>query len=329
MSSKKILFIKLSALGDVVMALPACRFLVSQGHQVTWVVGQAAKSLVETYSKAQTVLVIDEQKLLAGSTFQKGIQVLKTNWLLKDHQSDQIILGHADPRYRYMVGLVKWVKTNYVPIHDFKFPKDLHHSKAYMQLAHQCLGASATDGELERQIKENWPKPLVPWVGQNSKMIALAPGGAKNILADDDLRRWPIEHYRSLAEALIRKGYEVHIFGALSDQWVRPGFHGLAVKDRIGEFGLLEMINQLSRYKALITHDSGPLHLGGLSGVPVYGLFGPTLPEWRFPLVNPGRGLVLDQKLTCQPCYDGKNYPACEHKNCLRTLSPQQVLSNF
>lgn len=79
MSSKKILFIKLSALGDVVMALPACRFLVSQGHQVTWVVGQAAKSLVETYSKAQTVLVIDEQKLLAGSTFQKGIQVLKTN----------------------------------------------------------------------------------------------------------------------------------------------------------------------------------------------------------------------------------------------------------
>lgn len=313
---KKVLFIKLAALGDVIMALPMVRYLVSQNYHVTWVCGKSALPIVSQFSTAQKIIVVDEAKILTGSKLVKIKEVLKVNAALLGQEFDSILIGNTDPRYRLLAATARGPMTVFQP------SRDEHHSYAYMKMTTAITGHSA-------DAKNYWPTPLVPWQGQKSKKIALAPGGARNFLANDDLRRWPVESYAVLAEMLITHGYEVHIFGAPSDEWVRSAFSGIKVIDRIGQLDILSLLKEWSSFECLITHDSGPLHFGGLAGLPVIGLFGPTLPEWRFPLRNPGRGITTEHRLTCQPCYDGKNYAPCLHKNCLKELSPQRVFATL
>ncbi len=308
---------KIGALGDVVMALPAANYLTAQNFEVTWLVGKSAHSLVEHFADIENIISVNDEKLLKGNFFEKLSEVASIQAQLFGKHYDHVLLGHADARYQILTAL-----KSRNPMR-FDFPVTLHHAQAYFQMAQKITGPT------KKSLGDYFSKPLSYWRGAQSQKIALAPGGAKNILADDDLRRWPLEHYVALARSLIQKGFDVHLFGANSDAWVRAGFQGLAVCDQIGKHDLISLIKEWSDYRFLVTHDSGPLHLASLAGIPVYGLFGPTLPEWRFPLNNPGAGLVLEQKLDCQPCYDGKTYAPCAHKNCLRTLEPSAVLAKI
>lgn len=315
--SRSILFVKIGAIGDVVMALPAVQYLKSQGHHVTWAVGRAAEPIVRNFTKVDKVIVVDEVKLLKGHLFEKLNQVAQFQTQIFFHRFDQVILAHADPRYQILTAL----KTTH-PIR-FDFPREIHHADAYLKLAQQAVQGTAS------RTEDFLPRPLLPWRGLESRKIALAPGGARNVLADDNLRRWPLEYYAEVTQRLIAKGFEIHVFGAPSDSWVLEGFRQIPVVSQIGKYDLISLIKEWSNYRFLITHDSGPLHLAGLANLPVYGIFGPTLPDWRMPKDNQGAGIVLQPALECQPCYNGKTYALCEHKNCMRFLKPEILLSKI
>jgi heptosyltransferase-2 len=321
LSGRRILFVKLGAIGDVIMALPLSRYLARQGVEVTWVCGQSLEPLVRTFSEAQKIETVNDRKLFAGDLIAKLTVFVQVFLRYLGRSYDEVLVGHADPRYRLLFRGVRG------PIFSFgshlggnRIPTGTrHHSYEYMKLGTRLDSGSAPDP------REYAPKPLKKWNGKGSRIIALAPGGARNLLADDRLRRWPITHYRRLAEELLRHGYEVQVFGAPTDAWVLESFRDLKIKNRVGELDLLGFIAALSDVEALVTHDSGPLHIGGLAGVPVFGLFGPTEGSWRFPLANSGRLLQLPEKLPCQPCYDGKNFAPCQDNKCLSSLSPMRV----
>lgn len=313
---KSLLFVKIGAIGDVIMAMPAVNYLQSQGINVTWMVGKSCESLVKNFTQCQ-VLTVEDSKLLKGNLFQKLSEIANIQMKLLGKNFDQVILAHADPRYQILTALKSQNAIR------FNFGRDIHHAEAYFQLALKAHKHATA------QVENYLPKPVQEWRGTTSDKIALAPGGAKNLLADDRLRRWPLEHYAGLAKALLDKGFEVHIFGAPSDAWVLEGFKDLPVHNEIGKYDLIGLLKEWSHYRFLVTHDSGPLHLGGLSQIPVYGLFGPTLSEWRFPKLNAGQGITLEKKLDCQPCYDGKRYAPCAHGNCLRQLTPQDLLAKI
>ncbi len=156
------------------------------------------------------------------------------------------------------------------------------------------------------------------------RKIALAPGGAKNVMRDDALRRWPIEHYAKLAILLREKGYEVVITGAETDGWCSEYFLGF--ENLIGKTGLLELIDFYKQCSLLITHDSGPMHLAKLSDCEVIALFGPTNPFERTGSPEKIHVIWGGKDLPCRPCYDGKNYPPCKSNICLKQITPEEVL---
>lgn len=324
-SGKRVLFVKLGAIGDVIMALPLSRYLARQGVEVTWVCGQSLEPLVRTFSDAHKIETVNDRKLFAGSLADKLTVFAQTFFRFLGRGYDEILIGHADPRYRLLFRGVRG------PVFSFgrhlggnRIPTGTrHHSYEYLKLGSRQDSGQAPDPKLYM------PKPLKTWKGKGTKVIAMAPGGARNLLADDRLRRWPIAHYRKLAEELIAAGYEVQIFGAPTDAWVLESFKGLNITNRVGELDLLGFVSALSSVEALVTHDSGPLHIGGLAGVPVFGLFGPTEGSWRFPFGNQGRVLQLTEKLPCQPCYDGKNFAPCSENRCLSSLSPLRVFESI
>ena len=81
----------------------------------------------------------------------------------------------------------------------------------------------------------------------------------------------------------------------------------------------------LSLCRALVTGDSGPLHLAAAVDTPVIALFGPTTREWGFYPSGP-RDVVLENRLPCRPCsLHGKTL--CPHAGkCLTDISAERAL---
>ena len=79
---------------------------------------------------------------------------------------------------------------------------------------------------------------------------------------------------------------------------------GALALNAAGELDLAAMAQVCAKSRLVISNDSGPLHVGAASGVPVVGFFGPETPVLYGP-VGGGTGvehLVFYQSLSCSPC---------------------------
>lgn len=85
---------------------------------------------------------------------------------------------------------------------------------------------------------------------------------------------------------------------------------------------VLELAAALSHCSAVITNDSGPLHIAAALGVPSVSIFGPTDPDRT---VIAGASSVIRQRLDCQPCYQ-RECPLRHHR-CMADVSVDEVLS--
>ncbi len=118
-----------------------------------------------------------------------------------------------------------------------------------------------------------------PQLASERPIVVIAPGGAKNILADDFLRRWPATSYAEVMRRLAMHPVQLVVTGSASDEWVLEHLQEIPFINLIGKLDLLELIALLKQAKLLITHDSGPMHLGKLVDCPTIALFGPTDPS--------------------------------------------------
>jgi heptosyltransferase-2 len=155
--------------------------------------------------------------------------------------------------------------------------------------------------------------------------VALVPGGARNPLREDVLKRWPLPSYAALARKLSANNCSVVLVGGPQDAWVREGFAGLpGVTDAIGSTTVDNVLDLFAACDAVVTHDTGPMHLADLAGARLVALFGPTSPYEKGPL-RPARILWGGEGLACRPCYDGVDYAPCRDNRCLQTLTPERV----
>ena len=76
---------------------------------------------------------------------------------------------------------------------------------------------------------------------------------------------------------------------------------GEHVSDIAGQTSLMETAAVLRRARAFIGNDSGLMHLAEAVGVPVIGLFGPTVDAFGyFPALEGSK--VIERELDCRPC---------------------------
>ncbi len=163
--------------------------------------------------------------------------------------------------------------------------------------------------------------------------MCLVPAGARNLLRDDALRRWPVESYAALTRALLAAGHEVLLLGGPNDGWAEASFAGLAeahgperFTSLIGKLSLPETLAVLDSADVAVTHDTGPLHLAGITGTGIVALFGPTDPHGRLPQRPDAIALWGGETFGCRPCHDGRDYAPCLHNGCIREITPEMVL---
>lgn len=333
----RILILKLAALGDVVMAstmVERVRTRWPDAHLV-WVTGQGAVPLVRRFAGVDEVRGVDDQALLAGRGLARAGAAFGALRTIGRGPYDLAVVAHTDPRYeRLLLGARVRERRVFRPATaDGLPPRDVWAGAEYARLvdeasrpAAQLSGrADGASGSIPQLAQLLWPNGVPPRA--RSREVLLAPGGARNVLRDDPLRRWPAAEWGALAAALLAEGCRVTVVGGPRDRGegdvVRAAAPG--VRDAIGADDLDALLDRLARADALVTHDSGLLHLAQLTRTPTVALFGPTRPLER---IAPGAAVTVRSSaagLACAPCYDGRDYAVCVENRCLTRLRVADV----
>lgn len=321
------LLIKFGAIGDVVMAIPAAWQLHEAGYTVDWVCGPGVLPLLQLYPWINPI-VADDRAILKGSAATRLAAIAALWRTLAGRHYDLSATLYYDARYRLLALPVRARRKLMLSHTDrsLRLLPGRHHTDEYARI---LLGTP--DGLSPRQLAPVEPArelmPSTPLPRGLRTRVVLAPAGARNLMNDDALRRWPAEHYVELAQNLQSQGIEVVLIGGPDDAWVQPLFAESACIDLIDRLSLPETLALLDEADLLVSHDTGPLHLGGITRVSVLGLFGPTDPRGRLPQ-RPGTAAIWGgEGFACRPCYDGRSFAPCPANECLSRVSPAMVLT--
>jgi heptosyltransferase-2 len=331
MRSERILVVHVAGIGDAAVASTVAERLRVEhpGAEVTWVCGTAAAPVVKLYEGVDRVVGVDQQRLYRGNPLQRAREIIGL-WLRIGRRFDRAVVLHPDPRYRvlvlHLVGVPK-VFLSRARHGDMNPIPARFHGDEYARLA----GPNAREhvGPIERQfamadLRQRVPQSKHPRSAR--PRIVLVPGGARNALREDPLRRWPLESYAALARTLTEDGHEVVVIGARDDAWVSEAFAGIGVTDLVGTLDLVETLGLLRESDLVIAHDTGPMHLTRLVRTPLLALFGPTIPDEMLSMDESVRVIWGGAHLACRPCYDGRNFARCAANLCLSTVEPAQVI---
>ncbi len=323
----RLLIVKLGAIGDVVMAIPAAHAMHQAGYEIHWVCGTAVAPILALYPWINAIPV-DEKQLLHSSKLQSFRTLLSLWRQLPSGPFDTCATLYYDTRYKLLtlpIRARRRVLLSRLDRATMLLP-GRHHTDEYARIL-----SARPDGETPTQLSpvpaSSLPASPLPPTAKHR--IVLVPAGARNLMRDDALRRWPIENYVALAAALLQAGHEVILAGGPDDAWATPSFAHLPVVDVIGKYSLLETLALLNSAAVTVTHDTGPLHLAGITSTAIVAIFGPTDPRGRLPQRANTVALWGGEGFACRPCYDGYNYAPCQNNGCMQQITPAMVLGEI
>lgn len=146
-------------------------------------------------------------------------------------------------------------------------------------------------------------------------------------------KQWPAEQFASTCAELIRLGWRVALFGSSGDSAIAQEISkGIVTKigaelarnsyNVAGQTNLEEAIDLMAGCSAVLSNDSGLMHIGAALELPVVALYGSTSPDFTPPLTNRSRLLASD--IECRPCFDR----TCRfgHGRCMTELKPEHAV---
>ena len=306
------------------MAIPAARLLYEQGYEIEWVCGRAVRPLLECYSWIN-LIPADDKAILRGRPLEMvlGIAALWRKLVFKRY--DLCATLYYDRRYSLLTLPIRAQRKLKLSrrLRTEAILPGRHHTDELVRLLldrqDSCQETSTSPVRPDRL-----PTSLLR--AKASPRVAIVPGGASNLLRKQILRRWPIESYVALAHQLLERGWEVVLLGGPEDIWVRAHFERLSVTDCIGTLSLPEVISACDTCDAVVSHDTGPMHLAGLSRACLVGIFGPTDPAMFLPRRPSVGGIWGGQGFACRPCYDGTDFAPCQFNGCMHQVTVEMVL---
>lgn len=336
---KKILIIKLSAIGDVVQALPALEAIkrTFPASSITWVVEEAAAGILEGHPLIDTVLVSGRKSwvrlLEHPRTFREGIlKIVAFFRALRAIRYDIAIDLQGLFKSGILIGLARaerkigfdgsrelssFFLNERLPAYD----KDKHALERYLDIA-RYLGA--------REVSSSCTLPIgreLPAMQQRLSDAGLMrkPLIVINPVARWETKLWPERNFAELADRLIAEKQATIIFtGSRADHAtvsrILKRMKGHAV-NWAGETTLKELAALTSLADLFVTTDTGPMHVAAAANAKVLALFGPTAP-WRTGPYGPSN-IVVRAELECSPCFKRKCDDAIR---CMGMISVDDVM---
>lgn len=319
----KILLVRYSALGDVVLATSVLEPLLARfpGAQVEWVTDALYAPLLEGLPGVSAVHRLDRGGAAPALALRDRLRGRFDLAIDLQHKvRSAIVCSAAAPRRltfhrRSAGGALRALVGADRPL------VRAHATQLYAEaLAPLGVGGpgrlqinlSRTARALASDALRAAPGPLV----------AIAPG------ARWATKRWPAERFAAVADALAAAGARIVLAGGPGDREafraVRAHLRAPVAAD-LSPLPVDALAAALARVQLLVAGDSGPVHLASAVGTPALAIFGPTSPvRWGPP--PPGRAISLG--LACAPCsnHGGEFCPEGHHR-CLADLGAEAVIA--
>jgi ADP-heptose:LPS heptosyltransferase len=164
-----------------------------------------------------------------------------------------------------------------------------------------------------KQVELNVPETAVRSMQRKAEQAGWRADGVVLHPARGDLNRtWSAQRWTELAQRLGDHGYPVALIGASDPQKGAFSLPGVRAANLIGQLDPLETVGLLRRSAALITTDSGPLHLAAASDAAIVGIFSVVRGANRLPFRHGRLGwnaIAVEPTCPSFPCYRELNRP--------------------
>ncbi|MHB1566078.1 MAG: lipopolysaccharide heptosyltransferase II [Acidiferrobacter sp.] len=149
-------------------------------------------------------------------------------------------------------------------------------------------------------------------------VLALCPGAEYG-----PAKRWPVRHFAALAATYRERGVRVWLLGSTRDRAVAAAITAITadIEDFTGTTDLLGAVDLLALATAVVSNDSGLMHIAAALGKPLAALFGSSDPRHTPPL-DP-HAVIVWRHPPCSPCF-ARSCPL-GHFRCLEDLRPDDV----
>ena len=323
----KILIIRLSSLGDILLATPMIRSIQRKFPD----------------KKIHFLLRSEFESVLVNNHFLEKIFLFTRN----DEENKKLIKELRREKYDLVIDLqhnlrsavicnklrvktVKFNKRDTAKLLLVKFKINLLKNAPQMPVRYaELFDDFKLDDEGLELITLNAPSPLFD---PNKKYIGFAPGSRHFT------KMWPREYYIELGRMLNNDGYTIALFGGKDDRLVCAE---IATKvdsiDFSNKNDLLQTAVDMKKCSGIVCNDSGMMHTACAADVKVLAIFGSTVKEFGFtPYTGKESGLltkylVMENKsLSCRPCtHIGRDKCPKTHFKCMLEITPQLVYNNI
>lgn len=332
MQYKNILIVKLSAIGDVIHALPVAPVIKQQFPEakITWVVEKPAYDLLTNNPYIDDIIIFDKPKFKSlGGLLTHGRELAQ---LLKNKKIDLaldlqglfksaaiVYLSGATTRLGYcnMRELSQLVSKPVIGEHQTG-----HVVERYLDVV-RALGCEVTQPIV-------FPLYITPQeaataeaiaaqagLGRDSRYVVLAPG------TNWTTKCWPVHHFAQLVDKLYQDNMIPVLIGGTSDKRLAEEITAKASippVDLVGKTNLKQLAHIIKQASCFVGGDTGPMHLAVAVNTPVVALFGATDPRRNGPYGAEHRILTADRP--CQGCWK-RSCP--QNEVCLETIAPELV----
>lgn len=150
----------------------------------------------------------------------------------------------------------------------------------------------------------------------DGKVIGLMPGAEYG-----PAKRWP--YYAELVTQLVRDGFRVWVFGSEKERTDAERIAAMGAANLCGRTSLVEAVDLIAACDAVVSNDSGLMHVAAAVGKPLLAIYGSSTPDYTPPLSEQAR--VLYRRLDCSPCF--KRDCPYGHTDCLKGIGVDEVVS--
>jgi len=333
LSNFKLLIIKLSSLGDIILSTAALRAIREKfpkpNFQISFLVGEESRDVLLRCPYIDELLVSDLKNKDKGwnGLWNIGRILRKKNFDividLQNSRSSHILAylsacvnryGYDNEKFSFLLNhRIKDLGPRVDPVtHQFRVLK--------------MLGIDLLDNALElwpsvEDIKHMDELLNSQWLSETQKVVGI------NISASQrwSTKLWPRQYLAKLCEELGFRDIRVVVTGTEQDlvyaNMLISSLKNTKIINACGKTSVNELAALIKKCNVFISADSSPLHIASAVGTPFIALFGPTDSRRHLP---PGKDyIVINKDLTCSPCYRSK----CRTRRCMIAITPEEVLA--
>lgn len=328
----KILIVKLSALGDVVQTLPSLSFLKKYlpDSQIDWVVDKRNAEILENHPYINRLIIFSNDNFFSFKKFKNFLKTLRSEIydVVIDYQGllkSGIITGFTKAKYKIGFSNHREGSPFFYNVKLPPYDKDLHAVRRYLYLTKKTIELFKKAEILE--TFEEIPKAIFSSEIYNINLNFIKKPYLVFIpSARWETKWWLYSYWEKLIELCtdLAHNFEIVVTGSASEIELKFWAENMEkryffVKSLVGKLSLKELAVLIKDSKAVVSVDTGPMHIASAFEKPIVALFGPTSEKRTGPWA--GNFKVLKSSLSCSPCFKKK----CKNWKCMSEIKPEDV----